>query len=118
MERITYQPTASQTERWERMGVPVVPSDESFKAASKRGGKPWGLRKRDFILGAMTSAREYQMGIWQGRVDAARELSYSEERSESTYNLGYYRGYTGYQSDRNGWDAQTRERFDAQYVKN
>lgn len=57
------------------------------------------------------------MGLWQGRVDAARGLDYSEERSENTFNLGYYRGYTEYESNRRGWDAATRQAFDSKYVE-
>ena len=72
--------------------------------------------KRTWIIGNMKGTAEYQRGLWQGRVDRANGLDYSEERSETTYNLGYYRGYTEYESNRRGWDAATREQFDATYV--
>ena len=122
MDRKMYQPTEKQEKRWareaERAGE--MPSDEWFKDRWKKDhrGKErgWGMGKRNWILGQMTGTREYQIGLWQGRVDAARGLDYSEERNENTYNLGYHRGYTEYESNRKGWDRVTRERFDTNYV--
>jgi len=111
-----YEPTRGNEKKWARYQPVDMPSDDEFKTRAKKSRKPWGIIKRDFILGQMTQTREYQMGIWQGRVDAARELEYSEERTENTYNLGYYRGYTGYKSDHRGWDAATRARFDEKYL--
>lgn len=99
---------------------PAVPSDEEFKARWARAhyGKTagWGMGKRDWFISIMTQTPEYQRGIWQGRVDRARGMEYCEERSDAPYNLGYYRGYTEYESNRHGWDRATRERFDAEYV--
>jgi len=122
MDRKMYQPTEKQSNKWAEWTPSLLPTDEEFKAMWKKShnGKVagWGMKKRDWILGSMTSSPEYQMGIWQGRVDKARGLEYSEERNENTYNLGYYRGYTEYESDRRGWDAATRADFDAKYVKN
>lgn len=98
-----------------------MPSDEEFKArwAKKHGGKTagWGILKKNWVLSEMTRTRSYQMGIWQGRVDAANGLEYSEERENSPYNLGYHRGYTGFQSDFRGFDKQTQERFMEKYVE-
>ena len=120
MERKMYQPTKNQERKWAKFETPEMPTDDEFKAgwARAHGGKTngWGIGKRDFVLRNMTSTREYQMGIWQGRVDKARGLDYSEERNENTYNLGYYRGYTEYESNRRGWDAGTIARFDEQYL--
>ena len=116
MDRKMYEPTKGNLKKWARYQPVEMPSDEEFKAKATKQRKPWGILKRNFVLGQMTQTREYQMGIWQGRVDAARELDYSEERNENTYNLGYYRGYTGYRSDRRGWDAATRARFDEKYL--
>jgi len=99
---------------------PAMPSDDEFKSIWKKShhGKVtgWGMGKRTWIIGNMKGTAEYQRGLWQGRVDRANGLDYSEERSENTYNLGYYRGYTEYESNRRGWDAATREQFDATYV--
>ena len=120
MERKQYEPTEKQIAKWNSFETPAMPTDEEFKAMWKKShhGKVagWGMGKRDWVLRNMTSTQEYQMGIWQGRVDAARGLEYSEERSESTYNLGYHRGYTEYESNRRGWDAATRQPFDEKYL--
>ena len=116
MSRKMYEPTKNQERKWARFATVEMPSDEEFKARAKKSRKPWGILKRDFVLSQMTMTREYQLGLWQGRVDAARGLEYSEERNENTYNLGYYRGYTEYQSSRRGWDRATRERFDTKYL--
>ena len=125
--RKMYEPTKSFEKKMARMeaqreasGGDCMPTDEEIKARWKKShhGKVrgWGMLKKDIVLGNMTGTREYQMGLWQGRVDNARGLEYAEERNENTYNLGYHRGYTGYKSNRRGWDKNTRERFDAMYV--
>ena len=122
MDRKMYQPTANQEKNWDREAERVgeMPTDEWFKerwAKDHRGKeRGWGMGKRNWVLSNMKRTREYQMGLWQGRVDAARGLDYSEERNENTYNLGYHRGYTEYESNRKGWDRVTRERFDTNYV--
>jgi hypothetical protein len=113
MDRMLYQPTEKQTNlpaEW------ILPSDEDIKAQAKRQRRPWGLLKRDLSLKALRGTHDYTIGIWQGRVDAARGTDYSEERFSVNYNLGYHDGYLGYQSDRHGWDVGTRERFDATYL--
>lgn len=118
--RKMYEPTKNQERKWAKFSDIKMPTDEQFKTrwAKTRHGKTrgWGIAKRDFVLSNMTKAREYQIGLWQGRVDAARGLPYSEERNENTYNLGYHRGYTSYASNRRGWDTATRQRFDAKYL--
>jgi len=120
MNRKMFEPTEKQECKWAEYGKTEIPSDEEFKvrwAKSHHGKeKGWGMGKRDYALSHMKYSREYQMGIWQGRVDKARGLSYSEDRNENTYNLGYNRGYASYESNRRGWDAQTRQRFDDKYV--
>ena len=121
MDRKMYEPTTNQERKWAKFtGAVEMPTDEEFKTRWSKAhhGKAtgWGMGKRNFVLSHMTQTREYQLGIWQGRVDAARGLDYAEDRNENTYNLGYYRGYTNYGSDRRGWDQATRARFDAQYL--
>jgi hypothetical protein len=120
MERKLYEPTEKQIEKWNKFSIPEMPTDEEFKArwAKAHHGKTagWGMGKRQWIVSNMTQSREYQMGLWQGRVDKARGLEYAEERNENTYNLGYYRGYTEYESNRRGWDQATRDAFDQKYV--
>jgi len=118
--RKMYQPTAGQEKRWAKFSGIEMPTDEQFKArwakAHHGKAKGWGIGKRDFVLNSMTKTCEYQTGLWQGRVDAANSLPYSEARNENTYNLGYYRGYTDYASNRRGWDRATCERFDEKYI--
>lgn len=115
MKRVMYEPTNKIASR-NSVHDMTIPSDDYFKDLAKKRRKPWGIVKRDYIVGAMAGKREYQIGLWQGRVDKARGLDYSEERNENAYNLGYYRGYTEYESNRGGWDAETRRRFDEKYL--
>ena len=126
-ERMMYEPTESNLKKWNRFeaervaaGRDQMPTDEQFKevwAKAHRGKTAgWGLGKRDWIINNMQCSRDYQYGLWQGRVDAARGLEYSEERIDSAYNLGYYRGYTEFESNWKGWDAATRESFASKYM--
>lgn len=121
MTRTMYQPTEKQLSKWAEFDNVEMPSDEQFKEWWKKShhGKlaGWGMGKRDWILREMKFNREYQMGLWQGRVDAANGLDYAEKQDESTYNLGYYRGYINFASDTRGWDKATRERFYQNYVE-
>lgn len=122
--RMMYIPTEKQTREWAEMDARhaevTMPTDEQFKAMWKKHshGKTtgWGLMKRDWIISNLQSTSDYQRGLWQGRVDAARGLEYGEERSDSAYNLGYYRGYTEFASNWRGWDAGTQERFRSTYM--
>jgi len=120
MTRKMYEPTKNQEHKWAEFNNIEMPTDEEFKARWTKAHhgkvKGWGIGKKNFVLSKMVKTRKYQMGIWQGRVDKARGLSYSEERNENTYNLGYYRGYNDYESDRRGWDRTTRQRFDEKYI--
>jgi len=120
MARKLYTLTEKQLRKAAESPAVEMPSDDEFKAAWKKShhGKPagWGMGKAAWIKRQMKNDPEYVRGLWQGMVDQANGLDYSEERNESVYNLGYYRGYTEYESNRNGWDAATRERFDAEYV--
>jgi hypothetical protein len=114
---MTYQPTQKQISKWSAPGTFEMPADDWFKNPENRTRKnrntPWGLVKRDWLSASRDAKNsyEYQMGIWQGRVDAVRGMDYSEERNEKTYNIGYYRGYTNLQSDLRGMDAETRNRL-------
>lgn len=116
MPRTIYTPTEKQRACWDAMTPQATPPDEFFKeqCATSRRKTPWGIRKRDWMLAALNTHPDYHRGIWQGRLDAANHLAYSEERNDSAYNLGYYRGYTNYASDVRGWDAETRRAFLAQ----
>jgi len=115
MERKQYEPTEKQLAKWAKNDAIVceMPSDDEFKAMWKKShhGKErgWGMGKRDWVLRQMRNTTEYQMGMWQGRVDKACGLEYSEERNEKTYNLGYHMGYTEWESHRVGMDEKTRQ---------
>ncbi len=113
MDRRMYEPTEKQ------QALPMtysLPSDDEIKAQAKRSRKPWGLVKRGLALRALRGTHDYTIGLWQGRVDAARGTGYSEERFSEHYNLGYHDGYLNYQSDRHGWQQWQRDEFDAKYV--
>jgi hypothetical protein len=118
MSRKMFQMTEKQLKKCRPS--PEMPDDDWFKAMWKRThhGKltGWGMGKRDWIISNHKLSTEYQRGLWQGRVDRARGLDYSEKRIDKPYNLGYYRGYTGYESNRRGWDRGTCEWFDREYV--
>lgn len=118
MERKMFTLTEKQLKK---CAVVELPSDEHFQQVWKSAhhGKlaGWGMGKRTFIISAMSKTPEYQTGIWQGRVDKANGLDYSEDRIDAPYNLGYFRGYTEYESNRRGWDAETRQWFDSNYVE-
>lgn len=121
---IAYEPTQKQLEKWALAdaNVRTTPTDDEFKTTWKKQhhGKVagWGMGKRDWILSEMKNTSEYQRGIWQGRVDCAQGMAYAEERNENTYNLGYYRGYTEYESrGTGGWDVAQAAEFKAKYQK-
>ena len=120
MKRKMYEPTANQEIKFAANDNEAMPTDAEFKTnwkASPRGTvRGWGMAKRDWALRHLRHSGEYQRGLWQGRVDKARELPYSEERSAGGYNLGYYMGYDEYESNRRGWDKGTRARFDEKYL--
>jgi hypothetical protein len=117
MDRMMYKPTEKQEEKWSRFTEPTMPTDEEFKALWKKAhhGKEmgWGMIKRDWILGNLEKGREYQMGLWQGRVDAIRGLDYSEERLDKAYNVGYHRGYLTFdpQHARREWGCAVYDAF-------
>jgi hypothetical protein len=119
--RFVNRPTQEQTDA-QVAEIRSGSQDEQLKADWKRRhhGKltGWGMGKAQLIIDLLGGTIEYQRGIWQGRVDKARGLDYTEERLEKSYNLGYYRGYVEYESNRRGWDTETRARFDAEYVNN
>jgi len=124
MNQKMYAPTKNQERKWNNYGDPSpMPTDEEFKArwAKSHGGKTrgWGLKKRDWVLSNMTSTRDYQEAIWQGRVDFLQGLDYQADESNenaSAYNLGYYRGYVNCMSDLGGFDPGTIGRMLLNYL--
>lgn len=124
MDRVLYQPTQKQLEKWALADAsqPGMPTDEWFKERWEKDhhGKQsgWGMGKKNWIVGQMKNTSEYQRGIWQGRVDCATGYGYAEERSESAYNLGYFRGYTEFESrGTGGWDSAQAQEFKSTYCK-
>jgi hypothetical protein len=116
LERKLYEPTEKEKARGESFEPPIPPTDEQFKIMAKKSRKTWGIVKRDWMLSLLACNPDYGRGMGQGRVDAARGLEYSEERNQNAYNLGYYRGYTNYHSDRKGWHEKIRAEFDSKYL--
>jgi len=118
-ERKIFEPTEKQELKWNNE-PPVMPSDDEFKATWKKshGGKVtgWGLGKRQWVVSSWGMTRDYQVGMWQGRVDKANGLNYSDERLSAGYNIGYNLGYTEYESNHKGWDTATRTNFDEKWV--
>jgi len=119
MNRVMFEPTEKQKTKWSFVER-EMPSDEEFKImwAKKHGGKinGWGMGKRDWAKTNLAAASDYQIGMWQGRVDAANHIPYSEERKTASYNYGYHIGYTEYPEFRRGIDKKTAEDFDKKYM--
>jgi len=120
MERKMYEPTEKQIKNWSELHPVEMPSDDEFKAMWKKAhhGKEtgWGMGKRNWIVSSLSASQDYQMGLWQGRVDKARGLGYQEKSEDKSYNLGYFRGYDNYESDRRGWDRTIRDNFEQKYL--
>jgi hypothetical protein len=120
-KRVMYEPNEKQKKRWAEFknDPPKIPSDDEFKEKWKQShhGKEigWGMEKQKYMLAILRQHPNYELGIGQGRVDAHRGLDYAEERDQKTYNLGYHLGFTEYQSNRNGWDDETKKKFDEKY---
>jgi hypothetical protein len=93
--RKTYELTQKQLEKINKRNF-VMPKDDEIKAEAKKSRKPWGLVKLGYTLEALKWDPDYIRGMFQARVDRMNGLDYSEERNDSSYNLGYYRGYTDY----------------------
>jgi hypothetical protein len=126
MER-KYQPTEKQLVKWKALKPAEMPTDEEFKVQWKRqhGGKltGWGMAKRDWVIqhsdDHLTCTVEYNIGLWQGRVDAAAGLPQAETPNYHTspYEYGYYRGYTSFGSFWNGYDRNAKVDFETKYIK-
>ena len=121
-----FEPTAKQLEKWNALKPAVMPSDDEFKARWKKahGGKEtgWGMSKRDWVgnhaSDTLTQTVEYNLGLWQGRVDAARgeEAQPTPNYHTDPYDHGYYSGYHGFASFWKGFDSAARQQFNQKYV--
>ncbi len=65
-------------------------------------GKRYPMACRDAGRTMLKADPEYQLGLWQGRIDNANGLGYSDERLSKSYNMGYHTGYTSYESNKRG----------------
>jgi len=73
---------------------------KEFDAKKEKLGRRFGIAKRDFAAGLLTTTREYIQGCWQGKLDNCSDLPYAEKTENKNYNLGYYRGYN---ENKNGY---------------
>ena len=102
MNRKMYTLTEKDTSKCQRELCHATSAMEQVEANRAKLGRKYGLRKRDAARRLLKGNPEYVQGLWQGRIDAARGLSYSDERLESAYNMGYHTGYTNYASNVHG----------------
>ena len=109
-ERIVYQVTERDEKKAEKETERAQARRARADANKKKLGRRYGLECRQAGADALKGDIEYYRGIGQGRYDAHLGLGYSEERSDSAYNLGYYRGYMNYERDvRGGLVVEIRE---------
>ncbi len=101
MTRKIYTITAKQEKRLspisEERRVELLGEFDKKKDAL---GKKFGIAKRDYAAGLLTTTREYLQGCWQGKLDNCSDLPYAEKTESKNYNLGYHRGYT---ENKNGY---------------
>ena len=94
---------------------PQSETDEEIKArwATAHHGttRGWGISKRDNKLAELKNDLEYERGMREGRIAAARGESYHTERGGSPYNLGYHRGHVNWPSDKKGWTDEKLAAF-------
>ncbi|HSW63400.1 MAG TPA: hypothetical protein VLH56_08830 [Dissulfurispiraceae bacterium] len=120
-----YEPTAKQLEKWSAK-PPEMPSDDEFKTRwmKAHNGKVtgWGMGKRDWVAlhanDHLTQTVDYNLGLWQGRVDAARGETAQPTPNYHTnpYDHGYYSGYNSFASFWQGFDKNARQQFTQKYV--
>ena len=125
MEHKQYQPTEKQLEKWNALTPATMPTDAEFKAswAKRHNGKEsgWGMGKRDWVAqhtdDNLTQTPEYNLGLWQGRLDAFLGLESADTSNYHTdpYQYGYYHGHDGFTSFWKGYDRQARADFEAKY---
>lgn len=102
MTRKIYTLTETDLQKCKRNTDIAARMRSEADANKEKLGKRYGLKCRDAATAALKGNTEYLRGMWQGRIDFANGLKYSEERNESAYNLGYYRGYTDCERDIRG----------------
>lgn len=126
MERKQYEPTEKQIKLWSTLHPAEMPTDEDFKATWKRQHHNketgWGMGKRAWVAqhanDHFTQTTEYQIGVWQGRVDALRGEDRGETGTLDTpFQNGYDFGFDTFQGFWKGYDAVARQSFIQKYGK-
>lgn len=122
-----FEPTEKQLAKWTTLKPAVMPTDEEFKETWKKQhhGKitGWGMGKRDWIIlhsdDNITCTLEYQIGLWQGRIDAMNGEAKAETPNKETnpYEYGYNKGYDTFESFWNGYDRNARAELLKKYGK-
>lgn len=126
MERKQFEPTEKQIEKWSALVAPTMPTDDEFKAQWKKAhhGKEtgWGMGKRNWVAGHVNDSLvytvEYNLGLWQGRVDAVRDTEPMETNEYHTnpFHFGYYTGFHGFASFWKGYGQEARDQFNQIYL--
>lgn len=102
MTRVMYQLTEKQIQKCQQAAQAAINRRAYADANKVKLGKRYPIECRNAGADALKGDTEYQRGIWQARIDRANGLEYAEERLESAYNLGYYRGWMDYESNLRG----------------
>jgi hypothetical protein len=100
--RIQYQLTDADLKKAAKFAAAAADRKERTEAKPSSNKKVQAAKRQAASMDALKGNPEYHRGIWQGRIDNARGLAYTEERTESAFNLGYYRGYTDLERDLKG----------------
>lgn len=93
---VTYRMTTNDAKK-------TVPEEQRAELSKKalatvdadkaRLGKMYGLRKREVARQNLMSARDYRLGLGQGKLDKIRGVSYTGARTTSEFNMGYHEGW-------------------------
>jgi hypothetical protein len=102
MTRIQYQLTQTDLNKAAKLAQQAAARREQTETNTSSNKKVQAAKRRAATMDELKGNPEYHRGIWQARIDNARGLPYSEDRNDSAYNLGYYRGYTEYDRDLKG----------------
>lgn len=101
MERRIYKITEKQEKRLNPISEDRrIELLKEFDMKKEKLGRKFGLAKRDFAAGLLTTTREYIQGCWQGKLDNCSGIQYVEKTGDKNYDLGYYRGYN---ENKNGY---------------
>jgi hypothetical protein len=120
-----YQATNKQTEKWNSLKVPVMPTDEEFKRMWKsqhnKKETGWGMGKRDWMIAHANDSLEFtadfNYGLWEGRVDGLnKRISEVWDESEA-FQYGYRKGLATFESFWKGCDPSVKKDFSEKYLE-